>query len=114
MILEPSADLRERQRDRLQAALPAALFARAEWLDGPPEADWDGVLFANEVIDALPTTRFTTRDGEVYEEHVVLDGDGRFHRTAPPADALVSGAVRHVERDLGLDFQNGYRTEILP
>jgi SAM-dependent MidA family methyltransferase len=114
MILEPSADLRERQRERLHAALPAALFARATWLDGPPEQDWDGVLFANEVIDALPTTRFTVRDGEVYEEYVVLDGEGRFHRTDRPADALVGGAVRHVERDLGRDFENGYRSEILP
>ena len=35
-ILEPSADLRERQRERLSAALPADLFARVEWLNGPP------------------------------------------------------------------------------
>jgi SAM-dependent MidA family methyltransferase len=114
MILEPSADLRERQRERLRAALPAALFARAAWLDGPPEAEWEGVLFANEVIDALPTTRFTARDGEIYEEHVVLDGEGRFTRNDRPADALVGGAVRHVERDLGREFENGYRSEILP
>ncbi|SEW12506.1 SAM-dependent methyltransferase [Luteibacter sp. 329MFSha] len=114
MILEPSADLRERQRERLHANLPAALFARAVWLDGPPEEDWDGVLFANEVIDALPTTRFAMRDGEVYEEHVVLDGDRRFVRSDRPADALVGGAVRHVERDLGRDFATGYRSEILP
>lgn len=114
MILEPSADLRERQRERLHANLPAALFARAFWLDGPPEEDWDGVLFANEVIDALPTTRFAMRDGEVYEEHVVLDGDRRFVRSDRPADALVGGAVRHVERDLGRDFATGYRSEILP
>lgn len=114
MILEPSADLRERQRERLHAALPAALAARAVWLDGPPEDEWDGVIFANEVIDALPTTRFTLRDGEVYEEYVVLDGERRFVRSDRPADALVGGAVRHVERDLGRDFPVGYRTEILP
>jgi SAM-dependent MidA family methyltransferase len=114
MILEPSADLRERQRERLHAALPAALAARAVWLDAPPEDDWNGVIFANEVIDALPTTRFTLRDGEVYEEYVVLDGERRFVRTDRPADALVGGAVRHVERDLGRDFPLGYRTEILP
>jgi len=114
LILEPSADLRERQRERLHAALPAALASRAVWLDAPPEDDWDGVIFANEVIDALPTTRFTVRDGEVYEEHVVLDGERRFVRTDRPADALVGGAVRHVERDLGRDFPTGYRTEILP
>jgi SAM-dependent MidA family methyltransferase len=114
LILEPSADLRERQRERLQANLPAELNARVQWLDRPPEQDWRGVLFANEVIDALPATRFAMRQGEVHEEHVVLDGEGRLMRVDRPADALVSAAVRHVERDLGIDFVDGYRSEILP
>jgi SAM-dependent MidA family methyltransferase len=114
LILEPSADLRERQRERLAAALPAGLNARVSWLDRPPEAEWRGVLFANEVVDALPTTRFTLRAGEVYEEHVALDGEGRLMRTDRPADALVAGAVRHLERDLGEPFADGYRSEVLP
>ena len=114
LILEPSADLRERQRERLLAHLPAELNARVQWLDRPPEHDWRGVLFANEVIDALPATRFAMRQGEVYEEHVALDGEGRLVRIDRPADALVSAAVRHVERDLGVDFVDGYRSEILP
>ena len=114
LILEPSADLRERQRDRLSASLPGNIFSRVEWLDRPPEEDWRGVLFANEVIDALPITRFTMREGEVYEEHVVLDGEGNLKRSDRPADALVSGAVRHVERDTGREFPDGYRSEILP
>ncbi|MGN2242911.1 class I SAM-dependent methyltransferase [Frateuria sp. GZRR33] len=114
LILEPSADLRERQRDRLAAALPAELNARVRWLDRPPEESWRGVLFANEVVDALPTTRFTLRAGEVYEEHVALDGEGRLMRTDRPADALVAGAVRHLERDLGQSFEDGYRSEVLP
>jgi SAM-dependent MidA family methyltransferase len=114
LILEPSADLRERQRERLLAHLPAELNARVQWLDRPPEQDWRGVLFANEVIDALPATRFAMRQGEVYEENVALDGEGRLMRVDRPADALVSAAVRHVERDLGVDFVDGYRSEILP
>lgn len=112
-ILEPSADLRERQRERLRGVLSTELFAKMEWLDRPPEENWRGVLFANEVIDALPTTRFTIRDGEVFEEHVDVDGSGRFVYCDRPADALVAGAVRHVERDLGVAFENGYRSEIL-
>ncbi|MCW5569259.1 MAG: SAM-dependent methyltransferase, partial [Dokdonella sp.] len=35
-ILEPSADLRERQRERLAAVLPAEVFARVDWLERPP------------------------------------------------------------------------------
>jgi SAM-dependent MidA family methyltransferase len=72
------------------------------------------VLFANEVIDALPTTRFVIGHGEVYEEHVALDGYGHLLRVDRPADALVTGAVWHVERDLGRQFEDGYRSEILP
>ena len=113
-ILEPSADLRERQRERLGRGLIPPVFERIEWLDGPPEENWNGVLFANEVIDALPTPRFTLRDGEVFEEGVALDGEGRFVRDDRPADALLAAAVRHVERTLGAPFADGYRSELLP
>ena len=113
-MLEPSADLRERQQARLRDNLPDDLFARCEWLSGPPEEEWQGVLFANEVLDALPTPRFVIRHGEVYEEHVVLDADGQFLRVDQPADALLRAAVRHVERDTGTPLPDGYRSEILP
>lgn len=112
-ILEPSADLRERQRSRAQTELPPDLFARMQWLVRPPEDSWRGVLFANEVVDALPTTRFVLRQAEVFEEYVALE-DGAFVRTDRPADALVAGAVRHVERALDQPFADGYRSEILP
>lgn len=113
LILEPSADLRQRQRERLREHLPPTLFELAEWLDGPVPGEWNGVLFANEVIDALPTPRFAIRDGEVYEEHVVVD-DGGFARTLRPADAFLGNAVRHLERSLERMFDDGYRSEVLP
>ena len=113
-ILEPSADLRERQGERLRKALSPAQFARVAWDERPPEQDWRGVLFANEVIDALPATRFTLHEGEVFEEHVESAADGSFRRSARPADPLVAGAVRHLERALGAPFAEGYRSELLP
>ncbi len=112
-ILEPSADLRERQRERLQERLPPLLFELVEWLDGPIQEPWNGVVFANEVIDALPTPRFVIRDGEVFEEHVALDGEGRFLRSDRPADPMLASAVRHVERQLPEAFPEGYRSELL-
>ncbi|WP_062354177.1 class I SAM-dependent methyltransferase [Pseudoxanthomonas mexicana] len=113
-ILEPSADLRERQRERLGQRLIPPVFDLVEWLDGPPSETWNGVLFANEVIDALPTPRFTLRDGEVFEEGVAVEADGRFVRADRPADALLAAAVRHVERYLEQPFPDGYRSELLP
>ncbi|HET6905801.1 MAG TPA: SAM-dependent methyltransferase [Rhodanobacteraceae bacterium] len=118
-LLEPSADLRERQRDLLRETLPPDLFARVQWLERPPQAPWKGVLFANEVLDALPVTRFRVGDGEVFEEHVALnqvapDAGNAFIRVDQPADALVAGAVRHLQRKLGAPFADGYRSEVLP
>lgn len=113
LILEPSADLRQRQHERLQQHLPPPLLERVAWLDAPLPNDWDGVLFANEVIDALPATRFAIHAGEVFEEHVVIEGEG-FARTLRPADGFVRDAVRQVERGLDGAFVEGYRSEVLP
>ena len=113
-ILEPSADLRERQRERLQARFAPEIFARVEWLQTPINEPWNGVVFANEVIDALPTSRFAVLEGEIYEEHVALDAQGGFVRVDRPADALLSAAVRHVERQCEHPFRDGYRSEVLP
>ncbi|HEY4555293.1 MAG TPA: SAM-dependent methyltransferase, partial [Lysobacter sp.] len=113
LILEPSAELRERQRTRLRERLSPMLFELVEWLDGPIDHDWNGVLFANEVLDALPTPRFAIRGGDVFEEHVAVEDDV-FVRTLRPADAFLSQAVRHVERQLGERFEEGYRSEVLP
>ena len=112
-ILEPSAQLRDRQRERLQQRLTPPVLALVEWLDAPFVHDWSGVLFANEVIDALPTPRFAILHGEVYEEHVVADGGG-FARTLRPADHFLGDAVRHLERGLGRRFDEGFRSEVLP
>ena len=56
-VLEISADLRERQRRHIAGAAPH-LARRVEWLDAPPHIAFDGVVLANEVLDALPVTRF--------------------------------------------------------
>ncbi len=112
-ILEPSADLRQRQHARLARQLTPSLFDRVVWLDAPPDAEWQGVLFANEVIDALPTPRFVVHEGEVWEEGVALDPAGGLVLTEHPADALLQAGVRHVERYLGAPLAEGYRAELL-
>ena len=112
-ILEPSADLRQRQAQRVAAQLPAEVAARVEWIDGPINEDWDGIVFANEVIDALPTPRFVISEGLVWEETVRVGADGRFVADKAPADVLLEKAVRHIERDLGRELPEGFRSEAL-
>ncbi|MFP7722923.1 class I SAM-dependent methyltransferase [Lysobacter sp. A3-1-A15] len=112
-ILEPSAQLRERQRETLRDRLSPPLFELVEWPDTPFPDEWEGVVFANEVIDALPTPRFAIAGGEVTEEHVACNGEA-FARVDRPADGFLSNAVRHVERRLERALPEGYRSEVLP
>lgn len=72
-ILDRSGDLRGRQQQTLEA-LPPSLFKRVRWLDREPQQDWQGVLFGNEVVDALAPRRFQWRDGQWKELYVDTDG----------------------------------------
>lgn len=56
LILELSADLRGRQAERIQTQVPH-LATRVRWLDTLPQK-FRGVMLANELLDALPVTRF--------------------------------------------------------
>src|SRR5215471_1573683 len=51
-ILEPSPDLRSRQRTTITRDA-AAHLARVQWIDALPDSI-DGVVIANEVLDAMP------------------------------------------------------------
>src|ERR1700761_5549212 len=74
-ILEVSADLRERQRRAIEARAPRWAH-RVEWLDAPPAVPFDGVVLANEVLDALPVTRFRAHAGGFEELGVRTQGEG--------------------------------------
>ncbi|WP_133500417.1 class I SAM-dependent methyltransferase [Cognatilysobacter terrigena] len=113
LILEPSAQLRERQRAQLFERLHPMLFELVEWVDGPVPHDWNGVLFANEVLDALPTPRFRIHGSEVMEQYVAVENE-RFVSQWRPADSMLLQAVRHIERRMGRALPDGYTSELLP
>jgi SAM-dependent MidA family methyltransferase len=108
-ILDVSADLRERQRATLEAAVPH-LLPRIQWLDRWPE-NFTGVVVANEVVDALAVERFALRAGSVRALGVSCD-DGGLHLVERPASDALTQAVRHIEADIGQALPDGYESEI--
>ncbi len=76
LILETSAALRARQAELLRECLPASLMRRIAWLDAPPGKGWQGVVLANEVLDAMPVHRLVKRGGDFLELYVTLADDG--------------------------------------
>jgi len=91
-ILEVSADLRERQQQRL-AALPPHLSRRVRWLSVLPQVPLTGVVIANEVLDALPCRRFVVRGGSVRALGVAVDAAPAAAPGTDPASAALAGAT---------------------
>jgi SAM-dependent MidA family methyltransferase len=111
-ILEVSADLRERQHDLINTQLPH-LLPRVRWLDAPPSDSFDGVILANEVLDALPVLRFRWQEN-ASEELGVAASDGRFTWSArPPSSPAVLQNCRRLAAAAG-GWEGGYISEYCP
>ena len=110
-ILEVSADLAARQRERI-GQLPVALAARVEWLDRLPKAPLAGVVLANEVADALPFRRFRRAAGGLHELGIALDSQGRLLETAIAAGPELAAAVEALQRDLSGPLPEPYTSEV--
>lgn len=70
-IVEISSQLRARQRSRLVAE---GLANNVRWLGGPP-ADVTGVIFSNELLDAMPVHRVAVGNGGLREIYVTWSGE---------------------------------------
>jgi SAM-dependent MidA family methyltransferase len=108
-ILDVSADLRERQRASIAAAVPH-LLERVRWLDELPRP-FTGVIVANEVLDALAVERFAIRSGQVTSVGAGLSL-GRLERAEARAEPALVAAVRRIEADLGAPLPEGYESEL--
>lgn len=71
-ILEVSGDLRLRQQELITEKLPH-LASRVQWLDRLPEKAFEGIIIANEVLDAMPVHRFMHTEKGLLESHIQLD-----------------------------------------
>ena len=74
LILERSAELRQRQQQSIQKQLPQ-LLDRVAWIDALPTAGFRGVMLANEVLDAMAVERFQWDGNSARLFHVSSEGD---------------------------------------
>ena len=110
LILEVSAQLRERQQTTLHQVLPPALMQRVVWLEGLP-AQFTGLVLANEVLDALPVHVIQNSSQGLGELGVACQGDG-FGWTERPLAA--SSAAARMLQPLALAPAPDYLTEVCP
>ncbi len=103
MILEVSADLRERQQAHLAATVPQ--FAdRVLWLERLPER-LHAVVLGNEVLDAMPVHRVRMQAGQTEEIGVAARADHLVWERSLAPPALAAALQAH-------DVPDDYETEI--
>lgn len=111
LLLEPSADLAARQRRLLAERIPH-LAERIAWIDAPPGGGFEGIIVANEVLDALPVRRFRLEADRFVELGVALAA-GRLVEAVRPADAALEAACRTLAA-AGDGWSEGYESEYCP
>ncbi len=110
LILEVSADLKQRQQDELKETIPH-LLERVVWLDALPKEGISGVILANEVLDALPVKRFKKLATGFKEMKVGLGVD-QFVWVESDAEDKLLNSLKRIEDDLSTSFPENYISEI--
>ena len=113
-LLEPSADLRQRQQLNVKNTIPQ-LEERFVWLDHLPEEKIKGVILANEVIDAMPVMRIVI-DSEIEEYAVACDSGAndqiRFQWVKKDIDQKLKSEIQVMFDTLRESVPTPYTTEI--
>lgn len=107
-LLEVSADLRQRQRALLQQHLPEAYVQRCVWLETLPTAV-EGIILANEVLDALAVHVFKITDRGPQEAAVSIDPQGQWQTTfIEPRQPYLAQRLAALQQryDLALGYQS--------
>lgn len=102
-ILELSATLRHRQQDYLKINAPD-FFEKIVWLDHLP-LDFQGVIIANEVLDAMPVHRFCWEHGQLWEYQIDAQNE-QLIEVKKPASSLLSTQVSRLEMSLNSDYHS--------
>lgn len=106
-ILDLSPDLRERQQQTIESAVPH-LLGQVEWLDRLP-TEFSGVVLANELLDAMPAHIVAWREEGIFERGVTVSG-GSFAWSERPATGALAAAAEEIAGQCALP--PGYESEI--
>ena len=106
-ILDLSPDLQARQRETLAADVPH-LLSKVQWLNRLPTAPFQGVILANEVLDAMPVELFTVTDAGIATVQVVVQPEGFSFTTDDSQQAA------DIEKLLANDLVLPYTSEFNP
>lgn len=109
-ILEPSYELRQRQKKLLLNKLQDNHKNKIVWLDELPK-NFNGIILANEVLDALPVELFTIKDHCIFEKRVQMLNNQFFFIEVPASEELTNH-IATLPLDINNYKDNIYSSEV--
>ncbi|MES9993546.1 MAG: class I SAM-dependent methyltransferase [Candidatus Thiodiazotropha sp.] len=109
LIMEVSPELKTRQLETLERRVPHLLH-RVQWLETMPQS-FSGAVIANELLDAMPVSRFRITGNGVEESFVVCDGEALREQFDRPKTPDLARAVEAIMLAHG-KLPTGYISEI--
>jgi len=109
-IYDISPSLRKRQFTLLKDKVPN-LIDRFVWLDDIPE-HFDGIIIANEVLDAMPVHRVVFRKNRLHKETYVTLKNGKLIFEDGPLSSIELQKEMEKIMQARPDIKDGYRSEI--
>lgn len=110
IIVELSNDLKLRQQEFVKKEIPH-LYERFEWLCRLPSQKLNAVVFANEVLDAMPVDMFNAKKGKLIQQGVKFDGERFDFVDLENNDARFEYEIKRIMDD-GITFEDGYTSEL--
>jgi len=107
-ILDVSCQLQARQQQLIQQYIPH-LMSKIKWLSSWPSKSFQGVVLANEVLDAMPVHRFLQMQDCLYESFVGLNETEDCVEVMKPC--VNPRVIRHVQAVLPTHY-HPYQSEI--
>lgn len=111
LILEPSSSLQKQQREKVASCIPE-ISDKVQWISELPRA-FNGVILANEVIDAIPFERVKKDNGQWRKLGVGLEFEQLTNSLMNPVvDESLPGPL--VAEQFSEEYVDGYTTEYRP
>ncbi|WP_071664743.1 class I SAM-dependent methyltransferase [Francisella frigiditurris] len=110
-IIELSNDLKFRQQAYIKEHVPENLQDKFIWLTELPKEQIKGVIFANEVLDAMPVDIFRKSDTKIFQQGVSISEGELKLIDLPINDKRFSSEIDKVLAD-GITFSEDYTSEL--
>ena len=117
VIIEPNEGMVEKQKNKLEEFLNLGIDILWKGLDEVEENNINGIVLANEVLDALPVERITFSKGKLIRQAVSIDKKShKLFFDEMPITSELEKSIKLAESNLGItippeDAPEGWTTE---